>query len=101
MGRRLRDALGEDDFLGRIDQDRFVILISKASLLEGIGTAQQLATLFERTRFRLGKHSLKVQLSFGVVDFQPGRTEQEMLHLGSMRADAARDQGSYQVCEAC
>ncbi len=97
FGKQVRSLLQEKDLLARLGEWEFAILMPGRTGEEAMQVTEKIAQMLAKVRFKLAGKSHAMDFSFGVVDFQPGMTEQAMLHLAGQRVAAARERGSNQV----
>ncbi|MBF0153715.1 MAG: diguanylate cyclase [Magnetococcales bacterium] len=91
MGKRISQLLRPRDLLARLEVDRFAILFPGADLSTTVALIHKLINMLDFTIFKVGGNRILLRGWFGVVEFRPGMTENDMLYQAGRRALAARE----------
>ncbi|MCW8876790.1 MAG: GGDEF domain-containing protein [Kangiellaceae bacterium] len=73
----VREYIDQQDLLGRMGGEEFVILLSRPQRDEARSTAEILRKVIENHAIKLEQNKIKVTASFGVVFFEDGNTDVE------------------------
>ena len=85
LSRRMREALREVDYIGRLGGEEFVLVLSQTGLQEALLVAQRVREFIEQTVFDDIVPNLRVTASLGVTEFSGTETIESTM----ARADAA------------
>ena len=69
---QLRDNVRHPDLVGRYGGEEFLILLPNTDAAEAAGQAARLCKCVREAQFPAGGHDLKVTVSIGVAQYQPG-----------------------------
>ncbi|MBF0426587.1 MAG: diguanylate cyclase [Magnetococcales bacterium] len=101
LGKRVGPLLRPGDLLARLDEDRFVILLHNCKQADAVVLLRRVVNMLDFTIFRVGGNRIVLRGWFGVVEFRPGMTENDMLYQAGRRALAARETGGVGSCIVC
>ena len=98
LAQLLGTTLREDDLIGRVGGEEFLVLLPDASLEEALGVASRLRSELARSPCRLESTTLAVTLSMGLALSSEGGRLRDVVDLADRRLYLAKSSGRDQLC---
>lgn len=102
----LQGAIRKEDVVARVGGERFAVLARETGLTGARALAERIRRAVERSRSAFGDEeialtvSVGVTVSIGLTQFEPGRTEQQMLDAAERALRRAKESGRNAVVAA-
>ncbi|MEH6450088.1 MAG: GGDEF domain-containing protein [Oleispira sp.] len=97
IAKSLQRNLRDSDFIARFGGEEFVALMPETSAEEAKIVAEKLRTKVEGSPFNFKKEPVQITISFGISQFAPGETIEEVFERADKALYKAKDNGRNQV----
>ncbi|MBF0282876.1 MAG: diguanylate cyclase, partial [Magnetococcales bacterium] len=97
VAERAGKMLRQSDLIARYGGEEFVLILPEATLEAAAAAAEKIRLEVMRLRFKTGNQMLTVTSSFGVCEWQPGMTPEELLHQADQALYRAKQGGRNRV----
>jgi diguanylate cyclase len=97
IAKSLQKNLRSSDFIARYGGEEFVALMPETSTAEAKIIAEKLRKKIERSPFNFKKEPIQITVSFGISEFAPGESADEVFSRADKALYAAKEKGRNQV----
>jgi diguanylate cyclase len=97
IAKSLQKNLRSSDFIARYGGEEFVALMPETSTAEAKIIAEKLRKKVERSPFNFKKEPIQITVSFGISEFAPGESADEVFSRADKALYAAKEKGRNQV----
>jgi diguanylate cyclase len=97
IAKSLQKNLRSSDFIARYGGEEFVALMPETSTAEAKIIAEKLRKKVERSPFNFKKEPIQITVSFGISEFAPGESADEVFSRADKALYSAKEKGRNQV----
>ncbi|MCA9601946.1 MAG: diguanylate cyclase [Myxococcales bacterium] len=97
MAERMQRTLRDQDSLGRVGGDEFIVVLPEASLAEAMDVAEKLRMSVTRTHLRMGDEQVSVSASFGITSIANEVIVDQLVHRAESGVRTSKRLGKNRV----
>lgn len=97
FSRALSEILRESDVLCRLGGEEFVAILPETDLVGARVISEKLRKKIGRQEVRIAEENIKITISIGVAEFQPGQKKKELVEAADMALYEAKNNGRDRV----